>query len=423
MSPAGGSPRIPTLPRVPLSYLAAALLIGAAPLPAQKHAKEIERPELPAGSDTNDAGAYLRYAVDQLEKRPEKAADAFYWVTRLDPTSSAAYYGRRVALLLSDHDRLVRYMERSRNTIESKDIRAIDSLQIHALTLDPFIYRRWDQELVTQFLFELARRNGVDVTAMNYYLLQHQRDFGPDTRGWIDYSNARFPAALADYDEELHREKNAYGAHAERSRIFYLIGNYDSALTEMQAALDGMRKRDEKELVFEYDSKAIYEQSIGMIQERLGHTDAARDAYAQALVEDLSYYPAHVQLGQLALTKGDTTSAVNELDLAVQLKGDDPGLRYAYGLLLVEADQDSLAQQQLRKAIELEPHYAAPYQLLARILDAHAHKADAIQMYQTYLAHAAQSDPQYEWTKGRIAYLELPPRPPVAAQPAPGHTP
>lgn len=409
--------------RVPLSLLAVAIAIAAAPLPAQTHAREIKRPELPAGADTNDAAAYVSYAVEKLARQPEKAADAFYWATRIDPTVGAAYYGRRVALLLSDHDRLVRYMERARNTVESKDIRAIDSLQIHALTLDPFIYRRWDHELVDEFMFELARENGVDVTAMNYYLLQHQRDFGPDTRGWIDYSNARFPAALADYDEELHREKNAYGAHAERSRIFYLIGNYDSALTEMQAALDGMRKRDEKELVFEYDSKAIYEQSIGIIQERLGHVDAARDAYAQALVEDLSYYPAHVQLGQLALTKGDTTSAVNELDLAVQLKGDDPGLRYTYGLLLVEANQDSLAEQQLRKAIELEPYYAAPYQLLARILDAHAHKAEAIQTYQTYLAHAALSDPQYAWTKGRIAYLEQPPQPPVASQPAPGHTP
>jgi tetratricopeptide (TPR) repeat protein len=226
--------------------------------------------------------------------------------------------------------------------------------------------------------------------------------------GWMAYCDARFPTALADYADAIkqNKDKDDYELHAERARIFTLLGNVDSALAQMTIAVDQMRKQDTKKLVFVYESKAIYEQSIGMLQESQGNLDAAREAYGQALAEDLSYYPVHVRLGGLAFAKGDTATGLNEIDLAVQLKGDDPVLRYRYGYALVLAGKDSAAEQQMRKAIELEPYYAAPYQLLGRILDAHNRPAEAIEQYQQFLARAPRSDQQVQWTEQRIALLK-----------------
>lgn len=404
--------------RAPLLSLSLLATLCAASLPAQSGKKEVKRPELPVGADTNDATTYMRFGISHLDDDPRRASEAFYWASRLDPEMGEAFYARRVALLLADRGRLVSYLEHSRKTVRSPEVRSIDSLQIRALVLNPFLYRRFDRRLLTEYMFELGRRAGYDAAEMNAYMLESRSHMGPWMSGWFAYCDARFPDALKFYDQAMKADKDeAYGAHAERGRIFYILGNYDSALTEMTAAVAGMRKKDDKDLVFEYDSKAVYEQGVGMIQEHLGNLDAARDAYARALEEDLSYYPAHVRLSQVALQKGDTAAAVNEMDLAVQLKGDEPGLHYDYGVLLISAFRDSLAEPQFRKAIELEPYYAAPYQYLARILDARGQPDKAIEQYEAFLARASQRDPMVAWTRERIVHLRS------AAQGTKGSTP
>lgn len=391
---------------LPLFLLGIIAALVAAPLPAQGKHKEVKRPELPADADTNDAATYMRYGIDQLDRDPNKAAAAFYWATRIDPAMSEAFYARRIAYLLADHSRLVSYLQRSGKTVRSPEVRRIDSLQIRALALNPFLYRRFDRRLLTEYLFELGRRQGVDAVEMNAFLLESRRQMGPWMSAWFAYCDSRFPVALEEYEKAMKEDKDAAsGAHAERGRIFYILGNYDSALTEMTAAIDGMRKKDDKDLVFEYDSKAVYEQSIGMIEEQLGKPDAAREAYGRALSEDLSYYPAHQRLAELALAKGDTATALSEMEVAVQLEGNDPAMRSEYGALLIAASNDTLAEAQFRKAIELEPYYAASYQFLARILDARGLPDKAIPEYEAFLARASQREPMVGWVRDRVLKL------------------
>jgi Tfp pilus assembly protein PilF len=127
-------------------------------------------------------------------------------------------------------------------------------------------------------------------------------------------------------------------------------------------------------------------------QERLGHDAEARDALGRALQEDLSYYPAHLQLALIALGGKDTTTALTEIDLAVQLHGDDAGLRYIYGYILANAGKAADAEPHLRKAIALDPVYAAPHFALAQILEASQLAADAAKEYATFLSLAAMTD-------------------------------
>jgi predicted negative regulator of RcsB-dependent stress response len=93
------------------------------------------------------------------------------------------------------------------------------------------------------------------------------------------------------------------------------------------------------------------------------------------------------------------------METAVQLKGDDAVLRYRYGALLVQVDKKDAALEQLAKSAEAEPYYAAPHQLMGRVIDAQNKSAEAVAHYQRFLALAAQSDPQVEWTKQRVALL------------------
>src|SRR5207244_4015851 len=131
-----------------------------------------------------------------------------------------------------------------------------------------------------------------------------------------------------------------------------------SAVAEFRSSLDEMRKKDKKDLVVFYDSKAAAEYSIAVLQEGAGDNAGAREAYGRALLEDLAYYPAHMRLGLLALGARDTATAVNELSLAAQLAPNEPHVRYLHAYGLIGAARYAEAAAELRKAIELEPYYA-----------------------------------------------------------------
>src|SRR5262245_35273552 len=161
---------------------------------AQKN-KEPRRPKLPAGSDTNSAQVYYNFALEQLRSDPDKAADALYWASRLEPMWADAYYARRVALLLSNPRRLMRYWSGDRGTIQSDDIRRIDSLFYHALTLNPFVSQRLDRQIFEAVADEISKkyeRAGAGTSGEIRYLIDREMNSWPAAeRAWLAYGDGR----------------------------------------------------------------------------------------------------------------------------------------------------------------------------------------------------------------------------------------
>jgi tetratricopeptide (TPR) repeat protein len=375
-------------------------VLAARPVGAQKDKdkKEPPRPHFPVGVDTNDAQVYYDFGLAQLEREPKKAADAFFWAARLNPTGADAYYARRIALLLSDQRRLLRYWNGDRGTVQSDEIKRIDSLQLHALTINPFLSQRLDARLLNAIIQQIAdeeeRRGGVSANEMRYYLETWILRAPAATRAWRAYGNGEFSQALSLYAEAIKSARRKASLRADRGRIFFQLNQPDSALTELTLAVEEMRKSDKNDLVFLYESKALMEHSIGMIHHRLGNMDAAKEAYGRALQEDLSYSPAHVQLAFLALETKDTTTALSELDLATQIRGDDPGLRYIYGFVLAMASKHKESEEHLRQAVALDPVYALPHYVLGQVLEAQGKQVEAANEYRAFLAMASRQDPR-----------------------------
>lgn len=380
--------------------LAAATTAALVILPAVGHAqKEPKRPRLDAGADTNEARAYFEYGVSKLDRDPDRAADAFYWAARINPLYADAYYGRRVALLMGDKRRLQRYWFGDRRTVQSSEVKAIDSLYLRALTLNPFLYQRldkfmWDQ-IVRDFSEEVARNNDVNAGDVQFEVEREiQADATPAFLAWRAYTQGQFDDALRLYAKAIDKAKYKAGLRADRGRLFFQLDRGDSALAELTAAVDEMRKADTKDLVYVYESKALLEQSIGMIQYRMGNVAAAKESFGRALEEDLSYAPAHVQLAYIALEAKDTTTALNEMELAVQLRGDDPGMRYIYGFTLASVQKLKEAEEQLTKARDLDPVFALPYHMLGEIYEATNRPAEALAAYNAFVTRAGAHDAQ-----------------------------
>jgi tetratricopeptide (TPR) repeat protein len=393
--------------RLHTAIASALLLLSSRTIVAQRD-KEPRRPKLAAG-DTNDAHAYYDYAIDQLSRDPDKAADALYWSTRLEPMWAEAFYARRIALLLTDRRRLVRYWSGDRQIVQSDDIRRIDSLFYRALTLNPFVSQRLDHELVDAVINEIAQsyeRRGYGSAADIRYAIDQQLTRAPAAdRASYAYGEGRYADALMLYAKAVRDDKKNGPLRVDRARVFMQMNNPDSALAELTLAVDDMRKRDKKDLIYVYQSKALTEHSIAIVQQRLGHIDATREALGRALQEDLSYYPAHLQLAFLAIDAKDTTTALTEMDLAVQLRGDDAAARYLYGFTLASAGKLADAEAQLKKTVELNSVYAAPHFVLGQVLEALNRPADAAKEYTTFLAIAAKSDMRRDAAEAKMASL------------------
>ena len=391
------------------------------------------RPKLDPGADTNSAQANYAYGMKMVFENPGEAVRAFYWASKIDPSSGDAMYALRTAKLIamSDGD-LARYFGFGHQKRTPAQL-ALDSLIYRAYAVNPFLFSSIDGALMRRSIEAETATMFPQITPALLAQTVAQRMRGAAGRPWMAYTEGRFQDALDGYGSELRtlsdmgdtiqkkklnarekanaemrRMRRAIGEveiHAQRARIFYQIHEFDSAGTEMTAAVALLQAQDTGAAVLLYQSKAIFDQSLGMIFEHDKRFDLAREAYGQALTEDLSYYAAHSHLAQLQLKAGDTTAAITEMDLAVQLQPNDAALRYSYAVILVPAKRDADAVQQLMKSIAADPYYAAPRLLLARISDVEEYTEEAVKGYQDYVALATRNDPQLPRVKMRLAKL------------------
>lgn len=381
-----------------LALMATLCVAAAPPADAQRLGPEPKKKRAAFVSDTNDANALYEWGLRTIVRDPGSAADAFYWAARINPAYAEPLYGQRAAILLDDAGTMREMMSQGRKK-SSKAMLRLDSLQLRALSLNPFLFRRFDRLLLVEFIKQSITRSagadGIDKGQLNYEIesyLNNTKDL--ELAAWMAYADGDHTKSLSLYASAIKRAKMSAPLRVERGRIFAMRGVADSAIAEFKQALEEMRTRESKEVVVLYNSKAMIEHSIGTLLEGADDRAGAREAYGRALQEDLAFYPAHVRLGLLAISLGDTTAALSELETAAQVAGDEPWVRYSYGYALALAGQADAAFEQLTKATELEPLYARPYPTIAKIWERRGDAAKAAAAYQAFLARASANDVQ-----------------------------
>ena len=363
--------------------LALALALGVAlTLGAQDSKKrEPKRPKLDAGRDTNSAGAYHQYGMLNLSKRPQNAADAFYWAARLDPSVAEPWYGRWCALLLAMQRRDM-FALMNDDSRYSKEVTKIDSLRYEALLREPLIYTKLDAVLVRDFFSALSLATDGEVGEMDLALVPD-----PGMKAWLAYGSGRFGESVQQYALAIARKPKAKGLHAARARAFIPLLQYDSAAAEFEAERM-LQQRGESTLVRVYNSKEMLEYSIGRVRETQGNDQGARDAYGRALVENLAFYPGHIALARLAMATSDTATALKEYELAVQLAPDRADIRYVYGVLLMAHKSFEEAAEQFHGAVEADPYFVKPYLPLAYLREGQGKDSLAVAYYTQFIALA-----------------------------------
>ena len=380
----------------PLALAAILAALAAGPLGAQKNEKEPRRPKLDAEADTNDPQAYYRLGLDKAQKRPGEAADAFYWAARIAPAWADPLYGRWAALHLAMSQRKrLDYWVGERRVVMSDEVQRIDSLLLRAYQLNPFVRRPLDRTMIESL-----------VPPDQWYFFRQALDeaaqSNPAFAAWFASSDGRFPEALKYYGQAIKRNPKSLHLRNERARAYVILAQYDSAIVDLSEVVARMRAEEEEEVVYLYESKAMLEHSIGILRAFQGEADSARAAFGRALVEDLSFHPAHAAMSSIAMTLGDTAQAIAELALAVQLAPQNGVLQHEYAMLLIKQNMPQEALEALKKAVELEPYFAEPHFYLARLHDVYGFTAEAQRNYADFAARAMRKDPrrQYAITRG-----------------------
>lgn len=361
------------------------------PFPAESPWVSPARPTLPPEADTNDATAYYIFGTSTIFAKPDTAAAAFYWATRLDPWHAEAYYARSVALLRSLmapwHGTQIWTPTRRprRNEME-----VIDSLNRVAYDLDPFIERGFDHLL------------GPPAVLLNCQRLLNHR-----SAAMCHLSRGDYVPAAQNLGEALKRKPGDIDLHYYRAQTFFRLFQFDSAANELRVLADSLERRQTKKVMI-YVSRAAIFYAQGTAYAQHGDSAKARDAYERALIEDLSFHMASVRLSGHALATGDTTAALSHLAHAVTLRPTDAALRLYYGLVLAYRNQRREAADQYMRAIEANPYYAPPYLHLGRLLE-RTELENAITAYHMYLGRAARGDSTRTWVVERLRALGSPP--------------
>jgi tetratricopeptide (TPR) repeat protein len=405
--------------------IAAALLAVAAATPAL-HAQRVRvhdvpaRPALWAGADTNSANVYYLWGLQHVEREPVQAAAAFYWAERLHPGWPDALYGRRMALLMTNAQRLVDYVEGKHYLDRDAEMLAIDSLALRASQRAPFLYTAlerpyWELYFRTSYRDMIRRRTGVDNSADAEYLMRLTlANQGPGLRAWNDYASGRFPLAAQEYEQALRGDPRSFSLRVQMGHARYLAGDHKGAATAIAEAISQWRDNDRREVVRLYESKAVLEFSRAVALEDAGDTTAAREAFSRALEEDLAFWPVHRRLAEKALESGDTTTAHAEMALAVELAPAEADLRYDHGMMLIVGRKPLEGVAELAKAIELDPYFAEPHYVLALLNDQAEVTVDAVEHYRHFLDRAPRDDTRRAAAEQRLAALSA-----AAAAPAP----
>jgi Flp pilus assembly protein TadD len=331
-----------------------------------------ERPQLSRRADPNDWNAYFDRGVELLRREQGGGAGAaFYWAARLEPSRGEPLYGEWVAFWMRDYTRWTSYLARDPKLMASPEVALADSLRWTARMRNPLLHQ------------------GLEI--LLYDRMPGYWEGDNYTRGVLAYSAADFRVALRYLGRAVNQGTRRGWARQIRAQAFSATAQYDSALAEvalLRAAMEG----DDGAALAPYESKALLDYASSLLHLAARNPEAARQAAERALAEDLSFYPAHDVLGQLALSRGEVDRAVAHFSDALLVAPGDAVMHYRHGMALMAAGRAADAAVALRETVRLEPHYAAARLQLGRALDLAGDAKGALAAYGAYLSRAPRAD-------------------------------
>jgi tetratricopeptide (TPR) repeat protein len=370
--------------------------------------------------DTNDARTYYDAGVTSVDADPAGSAAAFYWASRINPAWAEPYFGRWYTLKnAAEKTAILRQTAKSKDPlVPDSTLKRLDSLVIQAEIRDPFFDEKVALEAASANTHgTLALANSLRNREIREYNREQMSDGEMPLMGVKDltmehtwygaYEDRHFDSASADLAKLIKKHPDAIALYVYRSKAQYYLKQFDSAAATLNAAVGQIQKRDTTKLLPVYISKETLIYSIAMANAQAHRDSAAKANFQRTVTENLGFYMAHLHLGSQALNARDTATAINEAQIAAQIRPDDPVVQLFLGYSLVNAGHTSEGIDHLRAATTADPYYSLPYYYLAQALEQDHNDTAAVSAYRGYLAHAARTEALRKSAEEAIAMLTM----------------
>lgn len=104
------------------------------------------------------------------------------------------------------------YMSGNKKARSSKEFRMIDSMQLRAPRLDPFLYRRHDRTmLITYFRANGGYEGWTTVAEIDQDILRQLDSWSDSFKAWFNLSSGRLDQALVHYDDAINARRTRRG--------------------------------------------------------------------------------------------------------------------------------------------------------------------------------------------------------------------
>lgn len=365
--------------------LAMTILLSCAQVLGAQERAGAEPMRLPVapGADGNDWEAHFDRGAQLFRSAPGEASAYFYWASRIDPSRAEPLFARWANhLYRAKNEDVYSYLRDDEALWRQPEFVKAYGLRTRALMRNPFVHR------------------GLEVVV--YDRLPGEFSDTRDTRAWIAYTEGKFPQAVALFTRTVDRGgPRAFWSRYDRALAHVASGNMAAALADLQAIVEELRRRDDQQVGF-YVSKHHLLYSVALVQNQMGDRPASRASFGEATVEDASFGYGWAGLAALSTAARQHAQAVSEYEQALQLEPDDGYLHFLQANALFALQRFEGAAAALQRAVELEPHYAAPHYLLGRVRERQGKEAEAYPHYERFVRLASAKDPQAKSIRLRL---------------------
>lgn len=183
---------------------------------------------------------------------------------------------------------------------------------------------------------------------------------------------------VAEDGKVLVREDDSLW-HPESGQI-----QFDFSMSSLTREVEPMVKEKARSVQSAVTVSADEYYDLGIDLEMVGDTDAAEDAYRQAVSQEPGHADAWVNLGRLAFLDARATEAIEDFKRAIE---SEPGHATAwFNLGVVEEHQErpEAARACYEKAVESDPQFPDAHYNLARLFESLGDKRAALRHLNAY---------------------------------------
>ena len=341
-----------------------------------------------AREDTNDADRQYFLALRHWKENHWRQTDSLLKLTiQLEPHYAEAF----LALWLLPYARRPSLgQEALRNRVPDSWKGAVDSA-------NQFYKRAFrTSPMVTFNALELVY--GVEEPQRINYTPSQWLEYERWGAWWFDLGLGRYRSAydrlnrlaLREFDGDKHPDRVPGVILMYRAIAAAHILYVDSAIVDFRELLNrSIKKTQGNDATVQVPlADNDYRFMLATLHHVAGHTDSAVALYQESVEHDLGLSMAHTNLANIYDKAGRAEDAMIERRRAAEIDSDDPTALFDLGMSLFKWGMLNQADEPLQHAIAVNPRYAPPYYLLARVDEDLGRPAAAREHYAKFLATA-----------------------------------